>query len=277
LAKTLGFYQNFVLDLHRLSCALECVQRTPQVNYADLAKFMGANKPVAEAYSAWLRHTGLVAARQNAAHRGSLIYQLTSFGEAVIQYDPKLADIGTRWILHYYLATDHEERSEAWKVLINEFISPGLSFTLNQFQKYFADAMGVGVANRKALERDPEAATSTYIRINALGKLGILNRENGVYVVGCPIVPDALVVGYILFDHWQRTSPHIDTLRFSQICQEAGNIGRIFLAQPIQVRQALADLAGRGYLTFAETQHEPVNRLYQGPVTVLLERYYHQR
>jgi hypothetical protein len=277
LAKTLGFYQNFGLDLHRLSMALECVQKTPKINYVDLGKYMGMNKPVAESYSAWLRHTGLVVALSGGTAGRSLTYQLTSFGETVVKHDPKLSDIGTQWVLHYYLAVEHEEISQAWKILINHFISPGLSFTLNQFQSYFSTLIGEEATNRKALERDPEAALSTYIRTNALGKLGILHRTNGTYTVGQPAVPDALVAGYVLFDHWQRISPNIDTLRFSQICQEMGNVGRIFLAQQTQVKHLLADLAGRGYVTFAETQHEPVNRLYRGSVALLLERYYCQR
>jgi hypothetical protein len=277
LAKTLGFYQNIGLDLHRLSMALECVQKTPTINYADLAKYMGMNKPVAESYSAWLRHTGLVVACSNRIPGRSLTYQLTPFGEMVVKYDPKLADLGTQWVLHYYLAVAHEEISEAWRVLINHFISPGLSFTLKQFQSYFSVIIGKEATNKKALERDPEAALSTYTQTKALGKLGILRKTNGTYIVGQPVVPNTLVVGYILFDHWERTSPNIGTWRFSQICQEEGNVGRIFLAQQTQVRQMLADLAGRGYATFAETQHEPVNRLYQGPVALLLERYYCQR
>jgi predicted transcriptional regulator len=277
LAKTLGFYQNIGLDLHRLSMALECVQKNPTINYADLAKYMGMNKPVAESYSAWLRHTGLVVACTNGTPGRSLSYQLTPFGERVVKHDPKLADLGTQWLLHYYLAVEHEEISEAWRVLINRFIFPGLSFNLKQFQSYFSTIIDKEVTNKKALERDPEAALYTYIQAKALGKLGILRRANGIYTVGQPIAPDTLIAGYVLFDHWQRTSPYVDTWRFSQICQEAGNVGRIFLAQPAQVRQMLADLAGRGYVTFAETQHEPVNRLYREPVALLLERYYHLR
>jgi hypothetical protein len=277
LAKTLGFYQNFGLDLHRLSAALECVQKTPTINYIDFGKYMGMNKPVAESYSAWLRHTGLVIAHSKGVPGRSLTYQLTPFGEMVIKYDPKLTDLGTQWVLHYYLAAKHEEISEAWRVLINHFVSPGLSFTLNQFQAYFSGLIGNEATNKKALEKDPDTAIGTYIRTQALGKLGILRKTSGTYAVGRPILPDALVVGYILFDQWQRKSPDIATWRFSQICQDPENVGRIFLAQPAQVKQMLANLAGRGYVTFAETQHEPVNRLYQGPVAQLMERYYCQR
>lgn len=60
MGKTMGFYQNFNLDLRRLSSALRCIQAEPEMSYIALAQCMGENQPVAEGFSAWLRHTGLV-------------------------------------------------------------------------------------------------------------------------------------------------------------------------------------------------------------------------
>jgi hypothetical protein len=276
LAKTIGFFQNFNLRLDRLSSALHCVRDNPEANYATLAECMGVNTPVAEGYSAWLRHTGLVEATSGGKWQ-ALRYSPTPWGALALEYDPTLSDLGTQWLLHYYLATEHSERSDAWHVLINHFISPGLSFTSEQFQRYFTDTFGKEVTNRSALQKDPQVALSTYVHAEALGKLGILSRHKGIYTVGRPALPDALIVGYVLFDRWQQAHSDTDTLRFSLLCQEPGNVGRIFLAEPLQIRTVLADLAGRGYLTFAETQHEPVNRLYHGAPATLLERYYQQR
>lgn len=276
MAKTIGFFQNFNLVLDRLSSALRCVEKNPKATYDILAQYMGVNIPVAEGYSAWIRHTGLVEATRG-EERQYLRYSLTPWGRLVLGYDPTFNDLGTQWLLHYYLATEHAERSDAWAFLINDFISPGLSFTAEQFEHYFADKLGGVVANRSALKKDPQAALNTYVQANALGKLGILTRYTTTYAVGQPAPPHTLIAGYVLFDRWQRSHPDTDTLRFSLICQEPGNIRRIFIAEPTQIRLVLADLVGRGYLTFAETQHEPVNRLYHGEPAALLERYYQQR
>src|SRR6266567_444455 len=133
MGKTLGFYQNFNLDLHRLSTALRCIQAEPEMSQGALAQGMGVNQPVAEGFSAWLRHTGLATIQPRNERRSTPTYILTPFGELVSQYDPTLMDLGTQWVLHFYLATEHEERSDAWYVLINEFLSLGLTFTSDKY------------------------------------------------------------------------------------------------------------------------------------------------
>jgi len=268
MGKTMGFYQNFNLDLQRLSRALRCIQSKPEMSHIALAQGMGVNQPVAEGYSSWLRHTGLAIIQPHNK------YRLTPFGELTSQYDPSIADIGTQWVLHYYLATDHTERSDAWYILINEFLSSGLTFTSDQFQSYFTNMMGSQVKNQLALSKDPQAALSTYVRPQALGRLGILTKSNTSYTAGWPDLPHILVAGYLLLDWWRNRYNQTNTLRFSQLCQEEGSLGRICLASNQQVRKFVTELTSLGYLSFSDTQHEPVNRLYSGPPQTLLESYY---
>ncbi len=276
MGKTLGFYQNFNLDLHRLSTALRCIQADPEMGQNALAGCMGVNQPVAEGFSAWLRHTGLATTRTINKPKTISSYKLTSFGELVSQYDPTFSDLGTQWVLHYYLATEHAERSEAWYVLINEFLSLGSNFTGDQFQAYFASVKGSQATNRSALNKDPQIALSTYVRPQALERLGILTKKDTTYAVGWPNLPHILVTGYILLDWWQNHYNQSNTLKFSQLCREEESLGRIYLVNNQQVRQFVVELTGLGYLSFSETQHEPVNRLYAEPPHLLLERYYRQ-
>lgn len=86
MGKTLGFYQNFNLDLHRLSTALRCIQADPEMGQNALAQCMGVNQPVAEGFSAWLRHTGLATIQSNNKSKSTLFYQLSPFGELVSRY-----------------------------------------------------------------------------------------------------------------------------------------------------------------------------------------------
>jgi hypothetical protein len=275
MGKTLGFYQNFNLDLQRLSIALRCIQADPEMGQNALAQCMGFNKPVAEGFSAWLRHTGLAMIQSVNEGKSTSSYKLTPFGELVSQYDPTLANLGTQWVLHYYLATEHAERSDAWYVLINEFLSLGSSFTSDQFQTYFASVKGNEATNRSALKKDPQTALNTYTQ--ALGRLDILSKKDTTYIVGWPNLPHILVVGYLLLDWWQNRYNQTNTLRFSELCRAEENLGRVCLATDQQVRQFVIELTGLGYLSFSETQHEPVNRLYNEPAHKLLERYYIQQ
>jgi hypothetical protein len=277
LAKTIGFYQNFNLDLKRLSTALQCVEAQSELGHDALAQCMGVNRPVAEGFSAWLRHTGLATLPSREQRQRVLGYELTPFGRLAFKYDPHLTDLGTQWILHYYLSTKHSECSDAWRVLINEFLSPGLTLTTEQFSSYFADVMGDEVKNRSALKKDPSTAISTYIRPQGLSKLGILLKQKSDLSVGYPNFPHILVLGYLLFDWWYRNYHQTNTLRFAQLCKEQGSLGRICQVDEQQVRQFVGELTGLGYLSFSETQHEPVNRLYLEAPHLLLERYYSQR
>ena len=90
--------------------------------------------------------------------------------------------------------------------------------------------------------------------------------------------PDALIAGYMLLDWWDRRYPHFGTLRFTPTLggrrkpQVASSSPR-----PAQVHSLVRELTGLGYLNYAETQHEPVNRLYSQPPHTLLERYYQER
>jgi len=276
MAKTIGFYQNFRLDIQRLSNALCSIQQEPEMSHAALAQCMSVDLPVADAFSAWLRHTGLVEPIPRKRPQKAIVHRLSPFGELAYQYDPTLMDIGTQWVLHYYLATRRAEASDAWHILVNKYLSHHLHFTADQFRSYFSSLMENEAKSRQALDRDPLVALATYIRADVLGQLQILKKQAKMYTVGQPELPPALIVGYMLFDWWQYHYDQTDTLRFSQLCNEEESLGRICLADASQIRCFIVELTGLGYLSFSETQHEPVHRLYRDHPSVLLERYYTQ-
>ncbi len=277
MAKTVGFYQNFKLDLERLSNALRCIQADPEISHSALAQCMSVNEPVAEGFSAWLRHTGLASISSQKGIPKTRGYQLTSFGELAHQYDPTLADSGTQWLLHYYLVSQRVESSDAWYMLVNKYLPICLNFTEEQFRTYFIDAMSSNTKNRLALTKDPLEALSSYTRPQSLAELHILERQNKNYSVGHPPLPSALIAGYMLLDWWQYHYHQTNTLRFSQLCYEDESLGRVCLVDASQVRRLLMELVGLGFLSFSETQHEPVHRLYQESPSNLLELYYKQR
>jgi predicted transcriptional regulator len=275
VAKTLGFYANFSLERQRLSAALRCIRNNPEQTYASLAEGMGVNTPVAEGYFGWLRHTGLIV--EISKRLKKTVYELTPFGLQASGHDPMLSDVGTQWLLHYYLATDHAERSDAWWVLANRFLRPGLTFTSAEFQTYFESLMGSEAMNQKALRKDPGCALNGYIREPALGRLCFLAKEGETFALGRFQPPHPLIAGYVLLDWWQRCFGQTNTVRFSQLVTEDGSLGRVFQFDAPTIRQMINALTGMGYLNFAESQFEPVNRLFTGAPSNLLKQYYEQR
>lgn len=274
MAKTLGFYGNFTLERQRLSSALRCIRESPERTYDSLARSMGVNKPVAEGYLGWLRHTGLIV--EAARNQRVITYALTPFGSQASEHDPTLSDVGTQWVLHYYLSTAHSERSDAWWVLINRFLRPGLTFTGVEFQTYFTNLMGPEANNRQALSKDPSKALSGYVSEPALGRLQFLAKAGDVYSVGRSLLPHSLVIGYVLLDWWQRCYSQALTVRFSQVVSDDDSLGHVFQADASVVKQFVSALTGLGYLNFAESQFEPVNRLYTEAPINLLKQYYEQ-
>lgn len=269
-----GFFKSKNLWLPRLSAALRCVQEDPTSSQKALAGCMGVNQPVGASFSNWLRHTGLVKVEKKKGS-SSLTYHLTPVGALIAEHDPQMADLGTQWLLHYYLATEHEQRSDAWYTLFNDFLSPSMSFTRKEYQSYFADLKKKEPNNYNGFESDAQAALYTYYnREKSLGALELLTKEKKGYTVGNPRYPDILVVGFMLFDWWKRHYDDTNTLRFSQLCQAEGSLGRLCVATPSQIRRFVLELTGLGYLSFSDTQHEPVNRLYNDEPQRLLERYY---
>lgn len=269
-----GFFKSKNLWLPRLSGALRCVEEYPTSSQKALARCMGVNQPVGASYSNWLRHTGLVKVEKKSGS-SSRSYQLTPVGALIAEHDPQMADLGTQWLLHYYLATDQEKRSEAWHVLFNQFLRTGMTFESAEFQAYFANVLGDEASSPFALKTDPTAALFTYTNRESLADLALLSKQKRkMYVVGKPHYPDSLVIGFMLFDWWKRQYNYTNTLRFSQLCEEEESLGRLCVATPSQVRRFVLQLTGLGYLTFSETQHEPVNRLYEDEPYLLLKRYY---
>lgn len=277
MAKNIGFYQNFNLQLQELSAALQCVKAKPELSYEELGECMSLNPRKAGGLSPWLRHTGLVTTQVIVGQNRSLRYELTPFGQLAAQYDPFLNDLGTKWIIHYFLSTDHNERSEAWLVFINQFLTPGQSFSSDQFQTFFADVAGAEAQNRSAVAKDPKSVLYTYTQSKSLGQLGLLRKEKKNFISGDPNLPHILVIGYMLLDWWERKYPGTDTLHFSKLHQEPESLGRLCQVDVRQVKRFVSELTNLGYLNFAETQHEPVNRLHKEPPHTLLETYYTQR
>jgi hypothetical protein len=214
-------------------------------------------------------------ARPPGSKRGQRLFTpLTRFGNLVAVRDPTIRDLGTLWLLHYFLSTDHEERSEAWHVLVNEFLAPGRVFTAEQYKTYFATVRGQEATNHNAVKKDPEEALDTYAGQGALSRLGILVQEGKNYRVLQPAQPPLLIAAYMLFDWWDRHYPHTSVLRLSQLAREPDSLGRVCLADSRGLEQMVRALAGHNYLTFRATEHEQVTRLYGDPVPELLDQYY---
>lgn len=266
--RTLKFHQGFKLDRERLATLVRCIIDAKIPSKKAAAACMGIGEPAAEGCIGWLLKTGLGTAEHGA-------YKLTPLGMLVAAHDPHLGQQGTLWLLHYYLVTEHDERSEVWYRAFNEFLNPGTPFTRDALQTYVERSLGSSPANKSGIADDCKEFVKCYIDSVALGKLDFVREiEKKTFEAGLVNAPEPHIFAFALFDAWQRRFPHTDTLRVTQICQEPEMPGRVFAARHDQVVQALQLLQSMGLVNIVDSQHEPVTRRFRDEPYQLLANFY---
>lgn len=268
--RTLRFNLGFPLDRHLMSGMLQCIVAGEANSDEAVGAYIGVNPYKVQGLRGWFCKLGLGSAT-------SRQYQLSSFGATIARHDPDLARSGTLWLLHYFLVSEHEERSEVWYRCFNDFLYPGKSFTREELQEYVERSLPESPSNKSGVENDSKELVKTYVQSAALGNLGILMRQaDKRFTAIGEGAPDPLIVAFVLLDMWGRRFSTTNTLRLSQLASEAEGPGRVFVASPSQVRDFVLQLQAQGIVSFADTQHEPVTRQFFDDPAELLRHYYQQ-
>ena len=266
--RSLKFHQGFKLDRARLATLICGTVERQVISKKAAASFMGVGEPAAEGCIGWFVKTGL----GTPLHGG---YGLTPFGTLVAAHDPELNQPGTLWLLHYFLVTDHDERSEVWYRAFNEFLALGEPFSRNALQGYVERSLESTPTNKSGVADDCKEFMKCYTEATALGKLDLVREvEKKTYEAGLGILPDPRIFAFALFDSWQRRFPHADTLRVTQVCQEPEMPGKVFAARRDQTVQQLQMLQSMGLVTLVDSTHEPVTRRFRDAPHQLIEGFY---
>ncbi len=266
--RSLRFNQGFALDRNLIKGMLQYIATGDPASDEAIGAYIGVNPYKVEGLRGWFCKLGLGSGT-------SKKYSLSPFGVAVATHDPELTRPGTLWLLHYFLTSEHEERSEVWYQCFNSFLYPGMRFSREELQEYIERSLPESPSNKASVASDTKELVKTYSQASALGSLGIITRQaDKKLVLGLGIPPETSIVAYVLFDVWRRRYNDANTLRLSQLVSEPEMPGRIFVATSAQVRELILHLQAQGLLTYADTQHEPVTRRFHDNPTVLLEQYY---
>lgn len=264
-----GFAQKFPLKRERLRLVLDAIDQNPNATFQEIAEHGGFNKPVAEGFIGWARHTGLICQNEHG-------HELTGVGQFIYAHDPLLVDINTLWLLHYHLCIEHKERSEAWYLFANKYAYPGLETTTEDFRVFFQQSTLDKSISKSAVENDPVLLMNCYFSQDALGQLGILRSldSKSHYEIWKPLSPDISIRAFALFDFWQRQRNTTNTIPLDQLVTTAGGLGKVFFMSLEEVMATVFALASMGHLTYSDTQHKPVNRLFEGRPEEFLKTYY---
>jgi len=194
----------------------------------------------------------------------------TIFGAYVYECDPLLEHTGTQWLMHYYLSAAHGPGPTFWHDVVVAFFLSG--DVLNR----------LSVAERiekihQRIEGQPikpvyarEAATAflgTYIRLDALGNLGILKPDGDNYLVLGPEPPPLWAVAYALLDYWEAQFGDQLNAGLNEFSGEEG-ISSIFMISRGRLNAMLEAMQAEGMLEL-----QRIAAPYQ---VVLLQRDRHQ-
>lgn len=219
---------------------------------------IGANMVKALRY--WLQAVGLTV-EPNAGQR----YQtLTDFGKVVLEKDPYIEEIGTLWLLQYYLAKN-EENATAWYYFFNEFNMT--EFTHNEFVQSLQSyaAMRQEQPALRSLEDDFSCIVNTYVSRTKtssakvspeniidcpLGELGLVDviKKNGPFSVYKKSIPavDSInpwIALAVIYDQ----SKNSQEITLSTLLTSPNNIGRIYNLDAVTLVELLhrAERTGR--------------------------------
>lgn len=247
---------------------LKNVVRDPQVflgangNPMDVLG-IGANMVKALRY--WLQAVGFT--EEPTTGRKTQI--LTEVGTLVYENDPYMEELGTLWLIHYYLATNSEEAT-AWYFFYNEFNLT--EFSRDDFViqlKNFVRMHQTEDVSERSLEDDYNCIINTYVpRIKSnpqkmqpesnidcpLGELGlidIVNKKDKVYKKCTPIrdtLPPIIVLAVII-----NQAAGQKEIKISSIQNDKGNAGKIFNLDIISLTNLLYKLELMGYVKVIRT------------------------
>ncbi|NJO81814.1 MAG: DUF4007 family protein [Blastochloris sp.] len=266
--RTLRFNGGFSLERDLIKGMLAFTNTGEATSNDAVGAYLGINPYKVNGLRGWFCKLGLGSTSANQ-------YTLSPFGALVRQYDPELSRPGTLWLMHYFLASEHEECSEVWYQCFNNFLQARLRFTRQELHDHITQSLPENPSNKDGADKDVKELFKTYLNESALGGLKLITQQaDKTLIAGMSSLPEPLIAAYILFDMWQRRYNEANTVRLSQLVNEPEGPGKIFVATSEQVRDVVLQLQAHGYVTYADTQHEPVTRRFHDSPDTLLEQFY---
>jgi len=176
---------------------------------------------------------------------------LTEFGRYAVAHDPMLEQLGTQWLMHYFLSAPHGPGPAFWHELVTTFFFTGNEFAKAQVERHIADFVEQTDGQPLAERTTRTAATvflGSYTKSDALGYLQILDElPEKRYRVRGPIPPPVWAVAYALLDYWavqfeDRLTVSLDTLT------EAGGFASLFLLGQQEFNEILSALQAEHFV-----------------------------
>lgn len=218
-----AFSESFPLNLPAISTVLSLTEeRQGRLNNEIMKQETYLGNNYIKAMPRYARGCGIL-------HMGS--YETTPWGKLLATRDTQLTNLATQWLMHYYLSSPAGPGPVFWSRLVRERLRIGDKLDRSQVAEEISQLVGQETGKFPASSTAGSVATAflgTYARSDALGSLGILEKErNGVYRVTQPETPSPLTVAYALADYWERAWEGQPTVNLERLT-EPGEFTSIF-------------------------------------------------
>ena len=224
---SLTFHQTFRLERTNIISLLKCVDENPHITNQEIHELTGIgigknpNQGKVQPTIDYATFSGLL--RINKI-KGDRSIKFTDAGRLIYQYDQRLRNRVTHWIMHYHLIKK-KSGAEAWSFFFNEFLPNRGVFTRIELDREI-ESRFAGKVKLKSI--NPFLLLACYTdEIGGLGKLRLIRETNKeVYIKSKPNIPNYCVLGYILAEFWETNYKERITLDASTL-MEPGNLASI--------------------------------------------------
>lgn len=217
----------------------------------------------------WMLAVGLTTVKKG--DKGKQKHEVSKFGGKVLYKDPYFEDLGTLFILHYYLVTNIN-LSTSWYIFFNKINASEISkddmiFTMtNEIRSLESDKK----ISEKTIIDDCNCIIKTYSSeendyenpednmVCPLSQLGLMdrikeigNKERIVKLSPSKKRLDRLIVLYVILDNLINKSEQNTTI--NRLIDDENNIGKVFNLDKNLVNEYIDKLHQEGYLSISRT------------------------
>jgi len=177
--------------------------------------------------------------------------KLSNFGRFASISDPHLEQLGTQWLMHYYMSASHGPGPAFWNQLVTTRFRSGEEFSAQDIAEQIAEFYQT-IEGKPLAERSARATATiflgTYTKSDGLGRLELLqetSKDN--YLVAEPQSPPVWAVGCALLDFWLAHYPDQVTANLNDLLAENG-LTKLFLISRARLNALLERLQQEGFI-----------------------------
>ncbi len=264
---------------------------TDENNFSDnnAVVKLGVGKNMVLSIRFWLKALGIIDANENTSGFANLIFDNEG-------YDPFIEDIGTVWLLHYYLIS--EGHASIYSLVYNSFLKGKTEYTKNGMQNYL-DRLYFDTNGSKITPKTLQSDISVFFRNYLLPDKGVKNIEDDYSGLFYDL---QLINKYSRINHEDikeeyytmnreernflpveiflyailRNKDYGNSISLNELVGERNSVGNIFLLNREGIYKKVEEaVASYDFIRFTQTAGVPILQFDEKPNPIdVLKKYY---